>query len=142
MTKKNRTGRGARFSTADKKMFRALLLERREDILSDVKHLENDSLGKSRKDASGDLSAMPYHMADLATDNYEQEFALSLLQSEDTELRAVGEALQRLEAGTYGVCPECDKPIRKSRLKALPHATMCIECKRLQEERTPSANGG
>jgi len=125
--------RGARLSAAEKRRIRELLMAKREQLLNDVRQLENGSLNKARKDASGDLSAVPYHMADLASDNYEQEFMLELIQNEDVGLREVEEALRRLEAGTYGICEGCSKPIRKARLKALPYAKMCIECQRKQE---------
>ena len=127
-------GRRKRFSREEIEQIRQMLLEKREEILRNVAHLENDSLGRPRKDASGDLSAVPFHMADLASDNYEQEFTLGLLQTEDVGLREVDEALRRLNDGTYGVCAACGRSIPKARLRALPYARMCLECKKSQEQ--------
>ena len=54
-----------------------MLLEKRKEIIGDVNTIEDETLKKSRSDASGDLSSMPIHMADVGTDNYDQEFALA-----------------------------------------------------------------
>ena len=61
--------------------FRRLLLEKWEELLGDVSHIEGEAL-RNRLDAAGDLSSMPIHMADLGTDNFEQEFALGLMDGE------------------------------------------------------------
>ncbi len=103
------------------------LLKKRREILRNVNEFEDEALKKSRLDASGDLSSMPIHMADLGTDNYEQEFALDLMDSERKLLNEIDNALQRIEEGTYGVCEGTGKPIRKARLKAQPWARYCIE---------------
>ena len=114
--------------------FRKLLILKREMLSGDVTTLQREALRKNRKDATGDLSHMPIHMADLGSDNYEQEFALDLIQNEEITLREIDEALQRLDEGTYGVCVACEKKIPLARLKAKPHARYCIECK-IQEEK-------
>ena len=51
-----------------------------------------------------------------------------------TELDQVNQALARLDAGEYGLCTECDEPIGEARLKALPYATLCIQCAEATEE--------
>ena len=51
-----------------------------------------------------------------------------------TELDQVNQALARLDAGEYGLCTECDEPIAEARLKALPYATLCIQCAEATEE--------
>ena len=66
-------------SEAEVQHFRELLLEKRREIFQNVFEIEGETLKKSRLDASGDLSSMPIHMADIGTDNYEQEFALGLM---------------------------------------------------------------
>ena len=85
-------------------------------------------------DASGDLSSMPIHMADIGTDNYEQEFALGLMESERKLLREIDEALGRIENQTYGVCEGTGKLIRKARLEAQPWAKYCVEYARMLEQ--------
>lgn len=107
--------------------FKALLLEKRSQLTRDVTTLRAEALSKNRQDAAGDLSHMPLHMADLGSDNYEQEFTLGLLQSERTLLQSIEEALKRISDGTYGVCAATGQPIGKARLKAEPWAKFCYD---------------
>jgi len=117
--------------------FKQLLLEKRRLLMGDVSALERAALQQNRQDASGDLSKMPLDMADIGSDNYEQEFALGLIESEQTTLGEIDEALQRIESRQYGKCLACGHPIAKARLKAKPHAKLCIECRRQKEKGTP-----
>ena len=71
------------------KPFKDLLLLLRARIRGDVTALADAALGKSRTESSGDLSSMPIHMADIGSDNYEQEFTLGLLQNEDGDVIGV-----------------------------------------------------
>jgi RNA polymerase-binding protein DksA len=105
-----------------------------QEIVGDVNSIEDEALKKSRLDASGDLSSMPIHMADIGTDNYEQEFSLNLLDSERKMLREIIEALQRIEEGTFGICEVTGRAISKERLEARPWARYCIEYARLVEK--------
>jgi RNA polymerase-binding protein DksA len=114
--------------------FKELLLDKRREIVGDVNEMADEALKKSRLDASGDLSSMPIHMADLGTDNYEQEFALGLMDSERKLLGEIDEALQRIEKKTYGICQGTDKPIAKARLEAQPWARYCVEYARMLEQ--------
>jgi len=113
--------------------FRKLLETKRKVLLGDVDNLSKEALHHNRQEASGDVSSMPTHMADLGTDNFEQEFTLNLIQTEQITLRDIDEALEKIEAGTYGLCESCSKPIPPTRLKALPHARLCLDCKRREE---------
>ena len=99
-----------------------------------MNEMEDEALKKPRLDASGDLSSMPIHMADLGTDNYEQEFALGLMDSERKLLREIDDALQRIEQKTYGICEGTGKPIPKARLKAQPWARHCVQYARMLEQ--------
>jgi len=123
-----------RLSGADTEHFKQMLLEKRREIVGDVNEIEDETLKKSRIDATGDLSSMPIHMADIGTDNYEQEFALGLMDSERKLLREIDDALQRIEQGTYGICEGTGKPIPKARLKAQPWARHCVEYARILEQ--------
>jgi DnaK suppressor protein len=123
-----------RLSQADLDHFRELLLRKRGEISSNVNEIEGETLKKSRLDASGDLSSMPIHMADLGTDNYEQEFALGLMDSERRILHEIDAALQRLQDGTYGICEGTGEPIARARLEAQPWARYCVEYARKVEE--------
>lgn len=114
--------------------FKAMLLERRREIHKNVHEIEGETLRKSRLDASGDLSSMPIHMADLGTDNFQQEFSLGLMDSERRLLTEIDDALHRIEAGTYGICEGTGKPISKARLEAQPWARYSVEYARLMEQ--------
>ena len=114
-------------TSANMKQFKQILLEKRREILNNVNEIEGEALKKSRMDASGDLSSMPIHMADIGTDNYEQEFALGLVDSERKLLVEIHDALERIQDGTYGICEGTGKPISKPRLEASPWARYSIE---------------
>ncbi len=124
----------SRMTDADMERFKELLLQKRREILTNVSEMEGEVLKKSRLDAAGDLSSMPIHMADIGTDNYEQEFALGLMDSERKLLKEIDDALQRIEDKTYGICEGTGKPIPKARLKAQPWARYCVEYARMLEE--------
>ena len=121
------------YSARDLEAFRKLLLRKRELLLGDVNQMTDETLRHGAADSEADKSAMPTHMADLGTDTYEREFTVELLQNETAEIRAIDEALSRIERGDFGTCKECGKKIRKVRLKALPHANLCIQCQRTRE---------
>ena len=113
---------------ADYKVYRQRLLSLRMRLRGDVNNMADATLKKSRSDANGDLSSMPIHMADIGSDNFEQEFTLSLMESDEDLLGRIEVSLERLEDGTYGQCEECDIRIPKARLNAIPYATLCIQC--------------
>jgi len=137
-TSKKRTSstrrKKSRLSASDIEHFKKMLLEKRRDILSDVGEMEGEALKKSRMDAAGDLSSMPIHMADIGTDNYEQEFALELMNGERKLLQEIDAALERIEQGTYGICEGKGTPIAKARLEAQPWARYCVEYARMLEQ--------
>lgn len=114
--------------------FQELLLSKRRELLRNVTDIGDCALKKNRQDASGDLSMMPVHMADLGTDNYEQEFALDLMDSERKLLLEIDEALARIQDKTYGICLGTEMPISKARLKAQPWTRYCIEYARKLEQ--------
>jgi DnaK suppressor protein len=113
---------------ADMKVYKERLLMLRARLRGDFNHMADAALNKSRTEANGDLSSMPIHMADLGTDNFEQEFTLSLMESDSGTLDRIESALERVEDGTYGTCEECGGKIPKTRLNAIPYATMCVKC--------------
>lgn len=113
--------------------FRHLLLAKRRELVGDVNHMEDEALRRTRSDAAGDLSMMPIHMADIGTDNYEQEFTIGLIAGERDVLKEIDSALQRIVDGTYGVCLATHKPISKARLSIKPWASYCVEHERANE---------
>jgi DnaK suppressor protein len=65
-----------------------------------------------------------------ASQVFEQQRDLALREHDEQHLAAIDEALKRIEAGTYGQCASCERPIAPERLDALPWAALCIECQR------------
>lgn len=122
-----------KLSRKELKEFKELLLAKRRELIGNVGNLTDEALGRNRRDAAGDLSAMPIHMADLGSDNWEQEFTLGLIDNERKLLREIDEALARIEDGTYGVCLATHAPITPERLRAKPWAKYCIEYARARE---------
>ena len=115
---------------ADLDTYRDTLLSLRTRLSGDVSHLADEALRARGGEASGSLSNAPLHMADLGTDNFEQEFTLSLLQNQEQALDEIAEALERIRQGTFGRCEECHGPILKPRLQALPYTRHCVACAR------------
>ena len=123
-----------RLTKAQIEHFKQMLLEKRREIVGNVNEMSNEALKKSRLDATGDLSSMPIHMADIGTDNFEQEFALGLMDSERKLLEEIDDALQRIEEKKYGICEGTGEPIPKARLEAQPWARYCVEYARMLEQ--------
>lgn len=124
-----------RFLKKDLKDFKKIVLKKKEEILDDLKHISDDTLRKSQKEASGDISGYTYHMADVATDNYDREFSLGLASNERKSLYELDDALKRIEEGTFGICDDCKGGIPKIRLRAVPSARLCIKCQKKREKK-------
>jgi DnaK suppressor protein len=74
-------------------------------------------------------------MADIGSDAYEQEFTLSMMETEEGTLDAIESALERIEEGTFGTCEECGVKIPKLRINAIPYASHCVKCAEQLERR-------
>ncbi len=123
---------------AELQSFRQRLTGLRDRLRGDVSQLADESLRQSGGEASGNLSNTPYHLADLGTDNFEEEMTLGLLENQEQVLEEIRAALTRIDSGTYGRCEECGGAIAPERLRTLPHTRHCIACaRRLQEGTTP-----
>lgn len=117
-------------------LYRERLLNLKEDLLNQIKDISEDTLMKSQKELSGDISGYSLHIADMASDNYERDFNLGLVSGEREIILEIDEALKRIEDKTYGRCKNCDKPITKSRLMAVPYTKYCKRCQeKLERER-------
>ncbi|HYO07378.1 MAG TPA: TraR/DksA C4-type zinc finger protein, partial [Tepidisphaeraceae bacterium] len=111
--------------------FRDLLLQKRRELVGDMSQMEREAL---RTGGGSNLSNLPLHMADMGTDNYEQEFTLNLVEKERVLLREINNALAKIQDGTYGICEGTGKPITKVRLEAQPWARFSIEYARQREK--------
>ena len=124
-----------RYTKKDLKDFKKIILSRKEELVDDIKHISDDTLKKSQKDAAGDISGYTYHMADVATDTYDREFSLGLASNERQVLYELEDALKKVEDGTFGICESCKCLITKTRLKAVPQARLCVKCQEKKEKR-------
>jgi len=113
--------------------FKTLLLSKRAEMCGDVQHLTNEALNRTEGGA-GEGSSMPIHMADLGSDNWEQEFTLGLIANEQAVVREIDSALERVENRTYGICIATHTQISKARLRAKLWAKYCIDYARAREE--------
>ena len=117
-------------TATERETHRQQLLTLQNRLNGDVSHLADEALRRNGGEASGGLSNTPIHMADLGTDNFEQEFTLSLIESEEGRMKEINAALDRIEHGGFGRCEECQKAIPKARLQALPFTRFCVDCAR------------
>jgi RNA polymerase-binding transcription factor DksA len=108
---------------------RERLLEERERLqrIADALSGEPGEEGGSERDDLSELSLADQHPADVASETFEQEKDLSILDNVEEQLHDVEDALRRLDEGTYGRCEICGKPIGVERLRALPGTRYCIE---------------
>ncbi len=95
------------------------LLELREQLLHQMNGLA--------KDSAQEMPGYSLHMADSGTDNFDRDFALSLLSSDQDAVYEIEEALKRIEKKTYGVCELTGKPIPRARLEAIPWTRFTVE---------------
>lgn len=128
------------------KQYRNLLLQLRARLVQSSQNLADEALKGSGQDYSVE------HMADHGTDNFEQAFTLSLLESENDLLRAIDDALAKIDGRVdlhFGMCENCvdEQPpedsehrcgtcpwIAKGRLQAVPYARLCVAQQELEEE--------
>jgi RNA polymerase-binding protein DksA len=124
--RKNQAGMNSR----ELEHFRELLLAKRRELVGDMSSMEREAL---RSTTGTNLSNLPMHMADMGTDNYEQEFTLGLVEKDRQLLREINRALAKIMDGSYGICEGTAKPITKARLEAQPWARYSIEYARQME---------
>lgn len=106
------------------------LLELRSHVSDGLALHTADTLKRSNKEDSGDLSGYGQHMADAGTDTFDRDFALSLVSNEQEALYEIEEAIQRIYDDKYGVCEITNEPIAKERLIAVPFTRYSLEGQR------------
>ncbi len=108
--------------------FKKRLLKDRKRILSDINGLENDTLNREGRYSSNNGAQYASHIADTADQDYTRSFNLNLASNERRILREIDEALDKIDAGTIGVCENCEGRIPLKRLRAKPSARYCLKC--------------
>jgi DnaK suppressor protein len=113
---------------------RKRLMEQREELQNQLTAIEESATGLSQSEMSGEVS-YDEDFADAGSFTFEREKEFSIANNV-TDLRSkTDRALHRIEEGSYGICDSCGKPIESARLKALPHVTLCLKCKKAEERR-------
>jgi DnaK suppressor protein len=106
----------------------------RAELQVQLTTIEETSFATSQSDISGEVS-FDEENADAGTFTFERERDLSIENNVRDLMGKIDRALARMEAGTYGICSRCGKPIEKARLKALPYADLCIKDAQAQSRR-------
>lgn len=113
---------------------RKRLMEQREELQNQLAAIEESATGLSQSEMSGEVS-YDEDFADAGSFTFEREKEFSIANNV-TDLRTkTDRALHRIEEGSYGICESCGQPIEAARLKALPHVTLCLKCKKAEERR-------
>lgn len=118
----------------DLKAVEQKLLAHRQELAQQMSELERQSLGLPQSEASGE-TAFDDEYADSGTATFERERDFSLQENLRDLIEQVDHALERVRDGSYGTCESCKKTIEAARLKALPYASLCIDCKKREEAR-------
>jgi len=121
------------FSAKELSDFKDKLMNAREDIMAQIREISDETLMKSQKDLSGDMSGYGLHMADVATDNFERELNMGLVSDDREVALEIDEAMKRIQEKTYGCCEACSKAISKTRLTAIPYTRHCKVCQEAKE---------
>jgi RNA polymerase-binding protein DksA len=102
-------------------------LEEERRRLQETRRAAQDLVSGTTEEAVQELATYDQHLADQGTETFERERDFSVLQRVEAQLHEVDAALARLDAGTYGFCEICGKPIGDERLEAMPAARYCLE---------------
>lgn len=113
---------------------RQRLLDEQAELNEQLTTIEETTFSSSQSDLSGEVS-FDEENADAGTFTFERERDLSIENNVRDLLGKIGRALTRMDAGTYGICTRCGKPIDKARLKALPYVELCIKDAQAQSRR-------
>jgi DnaK suppressor protein len=106
--------------------FAARLRDERTELAEQLTTIEDQAFAATQSDISGDVG-VDDESADAGTATFEREKELSIEQNVRDLIQKIDRALKRIDAGTYGICERCGKPIEKARLKALPYVDLCIK---------------
>ncbi|MGA2255000.1 MAG: TraR/DksA family transcriptional regulator [Thermoguttaceae bacterium] len=118
----------------DSEVYRTRLLNLRARLCGEMGRMADAALNQGRSETS----SLPIHLADLGSDNFEQELTLSLVGSEKEALDKIEFALERIADGSYGKCEDCGKKIPEPRLAAIPYTAVCVQCAAAHEQQRGS----
>lgn len=111
-----------------------LLEKEKKRLIEEISDLEETGLGDTMSDSLGELSVYDNHPADIGDELFERSKDSALRDNAHVLLEQVEDALNRIDAGTYGVCGACGSDIPYARLEAMPSASLCIDCQKLADD--------
>lgn len=111
--------------------YRKLLLAEKERLELEHRVVNGDIADRGEELADYD----DHHPADAASETYERTKDYALDENFHDLLEKVSEALRKIDDGTYGICDRCERSINPDRLRAIPYATLCIDCQEKLERR-------
>jgi RNA polymerase-binding transcription factor DksA len=120
-------------SAKDLGRIREGLIEKRDQILGEIRHQLGDTLGR--------MSSVAKDEADRAADVYDGDVSYEMAAAGHHELTEIEAALKKIDRGTYGECETCNEPISRGRLRIIPFATLCARCRQLRESGAEAAEG-
>jgi DnaK suppressor protein len=124
--------RAAKFTPDQLKKIRASLLEKKVELEARQKELDESSFDSTQSDITGEVG-LDDDFADAGTATFERERDLSIRNNIRDLIDQVTRATARIDEGMYGTCERCGQPIDATRLRELPHASLCLDCKRREE---------
>jgi RNA polymerase-binding protein DksA len=120
-------------SAVDTNRFRGVLQEERQRVVDAISYLHEETAGSLEDETEEILGTSDNHLGETATATLDREIDYSLEENSEQVLKAIDGALERIEAGRFGLCETCGQPISEERLEAIPYATQCIDCRRKGE---------
>jgi DnaK suppressor protein len=111
---------------------RERLIEERKALAAQHEELEQQTFAANQQEQTGEM-LFDEEFADAGSGTFEREKDLSLVNNLVDLMDRIDKALAKMDAGTYGLCDRCGRPIEKLRLKALPYANLCIKDKQAEE---------
>ncbi|QDU26447.1 General stress protein 16O [Anatilimnocola aggregata] len=114
--------------TRDLEHFREELVVLRDRLLGVVSAVTDQTRQPSGGQGDSELSNAPMHLADMGTEEYLHDLNATLLENEEQLVAEVRDAIARIDAGTFGVCDNCDQAIARERLQAMPFVKHCVVC--------------
>jgi DnaK suppressor protein len=116
----------AKLSKKEIDELRSRLVEQQVELQDQLTTIEDTSFAATQSELSGDVG-LDDESADAGTATFEREKDLSIEQNVLDLMQKIERALERMDAGTYGICARCGKPIEKARIRALPYVDLCIK---------------
>lgn len=109
--------------------FRERLLDERRRLEGMGDRLRGHGLDDTQGESLSELSTYDNHPADIGSETFERSKDLAMFRNVQSRLQRIDDAVGRLEAGTYGSCRSCGRPIDPARLEAVPEADLCTDCR-------------